>query len=120
MKLQVALFDEAESLVLVRYDREGKTSGAPEEFDYMNGRLLVYLKPVRWVKGDGQSVELQVGMGDAPPCARMKAHDALYGKPGDVFLVYLSGGAQPALLEAYALDHIIEPRTIAALTKMPE
>lgn len=109
MRRQVGLFDEAKSLVLVRFDRQGK---AGED-------TLAILKPVRWLKGRGVAAELSIGMTQPPPCGQMTAHDAYYGKPGDVFLVYLSGNTlqQSQVLEAFALDRIIEPRTIAALTK---
>ncbi len=120
MRQQVRLFDEAGALVLVRYVREDKTKGLPKEFDYMNGQPLAVLKPIRWIKGSGASAEINVGSSMPPPCGAMTGQDALYGKPGEVFLVYLSGGAQPTVMEAYSLDRIIEPRTIAALTKGPE
>jgi hypothetical protein len=47
----------------------------------------------------------------------MIGHDAFYGKPGEVFLVYLNGNKveQQYMLEALAIDRIIEPRTLAAL-----
>ena len=120
LKQQVRLFDEAGALVLVRYVREDKTKGLPKEFDYMNGQPMAVLKPIRWIKGSGASAEINIGSSMPPPCGQMTGQDALYGKPGDVFLVYLSGGAQPTLMEGYSLDRIIEPRTIAALTKGPE
>ncbi len=116
LKQQVRLFDEAGALVLVRYVREDKTKGLPKEFDYMNGQPMAVLKPIRWIKGSGASAEINIGSSMPPPCGQMTGQDALYGKPGDVFLVYLSGGAQPTLMEAYSLDRIIDPRTIAALT----
>jgi hypothetical protein len=116
LKQQVRLFDEARALVLVRYVREDKTKGLPKEFDYMNGQPMAVLKPIRWIKGSGASAEISIGSSMPPPCGQMTGQDALYGKPGDVFLVYLSGGAQPTLMEAYSLDRIIDPRTIAALT----
>lgn len=109
---QVRLFDMAKSLVIVRYDREA-TVGKGDE-----ARPVAVLSPVRWVKGQGKSTEFQLGMSDPPPCGQMVGHAAYYGKPGDVFLVYLSGNVlrQADVLEAYAFDRIVEPRTIAALT----
>jgi len=117
LKGQAALFDEAKSLIIVRYDREEKTSGAPKEFDYMNGQPMAVLKPVRWVKGNGASDDLKISRGQLPPCGQMIGHDAFYGKPGEVFLVYLNGNKveQQYMLEALAIDRIIEPRTLAAL-----
>ncbi len=120
MRQQVRLFDEAGVLVLVRYVREDVTKGLPKEFDHMNGQPMAVLKPIRWIKGSGASAEINIGSTMPPPCGQMVGHDAYYGKQGDVFLVYLSGGAQPGVMEAYSLDRIIEPRTIAALTKGPE
>ena len=40
LKQQVRLFDEAGALVLVRYVREDKTKGLPEEVDFLNGQPL--------------------------------------------------------------------------------
>jgi len=112
MRRQIGLFDEAKSLVLVRFDRQGKSGE----------NTLAILKPVRWLKGRGVAAELRIGMTQPPPCGQMTAHDAFYGKPGDVFLVYLSGNTlhQSQVLEAFALERIIEPRTIAALTTPPQ
>ncbi len=110
MKQQVRLFDEADALLLVRFDRAA-TAG---------DETFAILKPIRWLKGGAATAELRIGSTMPPPCGQMIGHDAYYGKPGDVFLVYLSGGAQPSVMEAYSLDRIIEPRTIGALTKGPE
>jgi hypothetical protein len=121
MRRQTGLFDDAKSLVLVRYDREDTT----------NDEKLAILRPIRWLtgiaafrslKGSGVSAELKLGSSMPPPCGQMIGHDAFYAKPGDVFLVYLSGDEVRAqdVLEAYSLDRIIEPRTIAALTKGPQ
>jgi hypothetical protein len=98
--------------VLVRYDRQGKAGDD----------TFAVLKPIRWLKGRGVAAELRIGMTMPPPCGQMTGHDAYYGKPGDVFLVYLSGNTLRAkdVLEAFALDRIIEPRTIAALTTAPQ
>jgi hypothetical protein len=121
MKQQVRLYDEAVSIVIARHVREDVTSGAPKEFDFMNGLRMAVVKPLRWVKGSGDLAEINVASpGMLPPCAQMTGHDAIYGKPGDVFLVYLTGGDQPGVMEAYSLERIIEPRTIEALTKTPE
>ncbi len=61
-------------------------------------------------------------MRSASPCGQMPAHDAFYGKPGDVFLIYLSGDTlqQTDVLDGFALNRIIEPRILAALTKPEE
>ena len=112
LKQQVRLFDDAKSLVIVRYDREAKVGKGDD------AQTVAVLKPVRWVKGQGKSAEFQLGMSQPPPCGQMVGHAAYYGKPGEVFLVYLSGNVlrQADVLEAYALDRIVEPRTLAALT----
>ena len=117
MKQQARLFDEAGAIVIVRHVREDVTRGAPKEFDYMNGQRMAVVKPVRWVKGSGSPAEINIASSQPPPCGQMTGHDAIYGKPGDVFLVYLS--PDKSLMQAYALDRIIEPRTIAALTAAP-
>lgn len=114
LKQQTRLFDEAKGIALVRYDREGKVSGLPNEFDHMNGDPLAILKPVRWVKGTGAMTEITIGRGQLPPCGQMPAHDAFYGKPGEVFVIYLA--ADGHVMEGYRIDRIIEPRTLAALT----
>ncbi|MDP3495208.1 MAG: hypothetical protein Q8R82_19025 [Hyphomonadaceae bacterium] len=115
LKRQARLFDEAKSIAVVRYDRAGKVSGLPKEFDYMNGSPTAILKPVRWVKGKGSPAELTLGMGNPPPCGQIPAHDAYYGKPGEVFLVYLADDDH--VMEGFRLEKIAEPRTLAALTQ---
>ena len=47
----------------------------------------------------------------------MAAHDAFYGKPGGVFLLYFycPDMLQTNVLDGFALDRIIKPRTLAAL-----
>lgn len=112
MRRQIGLFDDAKSIVLVRYDRE----------ETANDEKFAILRPIRWLKGSAASAELRLGSSMPPPCGQMIGHDAFYGKPGDVFLVYLSGDSARAqdVLEAYSLERIIEPRTIAALTKGPQ
>lgn len=120
LKQQARLFDEADALMVVRYVRADVTKGLPKEFDHMNGQPLAVLKPIRWIKGSGSPAEINIGSTMPPPCGQMIGHDAVYGNPGDVFLVYLSGGRQQSVMEAYSLDRIIEPRTIAALTKQPQ
>lgn len=114
LKEQTRLFDEAASVAVVRYDRADKVSGMPPEFAYMNGGAVAILKPVRWVKGTGAPEELSVGRGFAPQCGWVPANDALNGKPGDVFLIYL--GEDRHVMDGYKLDRIVEPRTLAALT----
>lgn len=112
LQQQTRLFDEANSLVLVRFDRQAKVGKGDD------AQTVAVLKPVRWVKGSGKSAEFQLGMSMPPPCGQMIGHAAYYGQPGDVFLVYLSGNElkQDKVLEAYAIERIVEPRTIAALT----
>lgn len=112
LRQQVSLFDTAKSLVIVRYDREASVGKGDD------AQTVAVLKPVRWLKGQGKSTEFQLGMSQPPPCGQMIGHAAYYGKPGDVFLVYLSANVlrQADVLEAYAIDRIVEPRTIAALT----
>ena len=60
---------------------------------------------------------LQLGMSVPPPCGQMKGADAFNGKPGNVFVVYLSGSVlrDKDVLEAYAIDRIMDPQTLAAL-----
>lgn len=117
LQQQAHLFDEAGAIVIVRHVREDVTKGAPKEFDYMNGQRMAVLKPLRWVKGSGSPDEINIASTMPPPCGQMAGHDAVYGKPGEVFLVYLA--ADKSLMQAYSLERIIEPRTIAALTKWP-
>lgn len=116
LKQQARLFDEAKSLVIVRYDREAKVGKG------YAAQTVAVLKPVRWVKGAaqpmGKSAEFELGMSQPPPCGQMIGHAAYYGKPGEVFVVYLSSNVlrQADVLEAYAIDRIVEPRTLTALT----
>jgi hypothetical protein len=114
LKGQGNLFDMAKSLVVVRYDRQA-TIGKGDDAE-----TVAVLKPVRWVKGVAPSKangEMQLGMSQPPPCGPMRGHAAYYGKPGDVFVLYLSSDTlrQEDMLEAYAIDQIMDPRTLAAL-----
>jgi hypothetical protein len=114
VKQQANLFDMAKSLLVVRYDRQA-TVGKGDDTE-----TVAVLKALRWLKGtpQGKATEMQLGMSQPPPCGSMRGHAAYYGKPGDVFVVYLSGNVlrQEDLLEAYAIDAIMDPRTLAALT----
>ncbi len=118
MKQQSNLFDMAKSLVIVRYDRQEPAGKTASGANWREGEPSAVLKPVRWVKGQGAATEMKLGMSDPPPCGQMRGHAAYYGKPGDVFLVYLSGDVltQKDVLEAYPIDRIMETRTLAALT----
>lgn len=111
LKQQANLFDMAKSLVIVRYDREviaGKGDDA---------QTFAVLKPVHWVKGAGKSTELNLGMSEPAPCGLMRGNAAYYGKPGEVFVAYLSGSVlrDKDVLEVYAIDRIMDPRTLAVL-----
>jgi hypothetical protein len=119
LKRQADLFDKAVSIALMRFDHEGRTSGAPPEFAHMNGLPLVVLKPVSWLRGKGASAELQLAMNAQPSCGASAAEDAFRGKPGDLFLIYFSGEAmvQADVLDGYGLGRVIEPRALAALMK---
>lgn len=105
------LFDMAKSIVIVRYDRQ-ITTGKGDD-----AQKLTVLKPLRWVKGAGKSNELKLGMSEPVPCGQMLGAAALNGKPGDVFVAYLSGSVmqQKDLLEVYPIERIMDPRTLAAL-----
>ncbi len=118
LKGQARLFDEAKSIAVVRYDRAGQVSGMPKQFAYMNGDPTSILKPVRWVKGSGSRNELTLGSGNPPPCGQIPAHDAFYGKPGEVFLIYLADDGH--IMDGFRLEKITEPRTLAALTAGPQ
>ncbi|MEQ1783548.1 MAG: hypothetical protein ABMA14_19505 [Hyphomonadaceae bacterium] len=122
MKQQSNLFDMSKSLVIVRYDRQEPAGKTASGANWRDGEPSAVLKPVRWVKGhgvkgQGAATEMKLGMSDPPPCGQMRGHAAYYGKPGDVFLVYLSGDVltQKDVLEAYAIDRIMDSRTLAAL-----
>jgi hypothetical protein len=114
LKEQTRLFDESAGIAVARYDRTDKVSGMPAELAHMNGGPLTILKTVRWIKGMAEPKELSVSRSLAPPCGWVPANDALNGKPGDVFLIYLAQGGQ--VVDGFRLDRIVEPRTLAALT----
>lgn len=82
---------------------------------------MVILKPLRWVRGAGAMDAFELAITGITSCGPTIARDAWAGKPGDVLLVYLAGDTlrQRDVLEVISLDNIVEPRTIAALTKMP-
>ncbi len=111
LKQQASLFDMAKSLVIVRYDRAATTGKGDA------AQTVAVLKPLRWVKGEGASTEMKLGMREPAPCGQMRGHAAYYGKPGEVFVAYLSGNVlrDKDVLEVYAIDRIMDPRTLAAL-----
>lgn len=119
LQQQVGLFDSAGGLVLARLDREGRTSGYPAEFSYMNNMPLVMMKPVRWVKGAGGTEEFQLAENNPMSCGYGAADAAARGRVGDVFLVYLEGAElrQDKVLFVLPVGKIIEPRALALLTK---
>ncbi len=117
---QADLFDRSATLVVARVERQG-VAGLQDGSRTMPPPAV--LKPVRWLKGKGEGSELQLAWGPgAHMCVPMAAYEAFVGKPGEVFLVYLSGDSlrQQDVLEAFAIDQIIEPRAIEMLTKGPE
>lgn len=118
LKQQAYFFDNAASLVLVRFDRQEDSKPSSKSAPWQEGSPKTVLKALRWVKGSGPLGVIKLGMTVPPPCGQIKGHDAYYGKPGDVFLLYLSGNTLRSedVLEAFSIQRIIEPRTIAALT----
>lgn len=117
LKQQFNLFDMSKSLVVVRFVRQEPAGKTAAGANWRDGEPSAVLKAVRWVKGKGAGTEMKLGMSDPPPCGQMAGHAAYYGKPGDVFLVYLKGDVltQKDMIEAYAIDRIMDPRTLAAL-----
>lgn len=112
LRRQANLFDEAGTILLARYDRKvmiGEEASA-------------ILQPISWLKGASPGAELVLGPGLQPPCAPMIGHEAYYGAPGEVFVVFLreAGSAARTVLEAFAVDTLIEPRLIAGLTTAPQ
>ena len=120
LQQQTDLFDQAGGIALARVASEGRTSGYPEQFAYMNNMPLVMMKPVRWVKGAGGAEEFQLAeSGGMMSCGYGAADAATRGQVGDVVLVYLEGAElrQDKVLFTLRLDRIIEPRALALLTK---
>jgi hypothetical protein len=119
LEQQVGLFDRAGGLVLARVESEGRTSGYPEEFAYMNNMPLVMMKPVRWVKGAGGSEAFQLAETNLMSCGYGAVDAAVRGQVGDVLLVYLDGAElrQDNVLFVLPVSRIIEPRALALLTK---
>lgn len=120
LQQQTDLFDKAGGIVLARVASEGRTSGYPEQFAYMNNMPLVMMKPLRWLKGAGGAEEFQLAeSGGMMSCGYGAADAATRGQVGDVVLVYLEGSElrQDKVLFTLRLDRIIEPRVLALLTK---
>lgn len=119
LQQQVGLFDSAGGIVLARVDRMGQTSGYPEELAHKNNLPLVVMKPVRWVKGAGGSDEFQLASDNPMSCGYAAVDAAVRGGEGDVVLVYLEGAElrQDKVLFTLSVSRIIEPRTLALLTK---
>ncbi len=119
LQQQVGLFDSAGGMVLARLDSEGRTSGYPAEFAYMNNMPLVTMKPVRWVKGAGGAEAFQLSETNPMTCGYGRVDAAVRGRVGDVVLVYLEGAElrQDKVLFVLPVSRIIEPRALALLTK---
>lgn len=112
LRRQANLFDDAGTILLVRFDRK-VMSGEEEK---------AVLQPIGWLKGASPARELVLERGLQPPCSAIIAHEAYYGSPGEVFVVFLkeTGGAARTVLEAFAVEGLIEPRLVAGLTTAPQ
>lgn len=120
LQYQRMLFSEAESILIARIDRVEAREKLPEDQAYLQEMPRVVLKPVEWVKGSGSAAELPLVYTGLTSCGPMPGFEAMWGKPGGVYVVYLKTGAalaQANVMHVIAVNNIRDADTLAALTK---
>ncbi len=77
----------------------------------------VELRPVRWLKGTGEAHAFTLGVQDWSDCGPDPRWDALWGRPGQEFVVYVTNGAPPeaSVIEARSRENLLDPRVKRAL-----
>jgi len=122
LQYQTGKWDEADGVLVARIEAvEPYTKQT--QFGYSLDLVRVGMQPIRWLRGGGELLSFQLTATDIDSCGSYRpSWDGLDGKLGEDFVVYFRGVApsQDTVLEAMAVDQIIEPRTVAALAKGPE
>lgn len=105
-KDQRGLFDRAGSVFLARLDQ------------IETGRSV--LAPVMRLKGEPEAGQLVLALKTWTTCGPTPAINGVYGKVGDVFVVYLKGQAllQDEILDAFPVRKIVDEDVLALLIAM--
>lgn len=120
---QRRLFEESEGVLLARIDRLEAREKLPPEEAYLQAMPRVFLRPVKWLKGSGSSAEFSLAYTGLTSCGATPGYEALTGKPGGVYLVYLEKGAaleQANVAHAIAVGNVRDAATLAALIAPPQ
>lgn len=110
------LWDEAEQVFVARIE-----AVSPRKIEKFWGGDAdvndVMLRPVSWLKGAGEEQAFTVGIREWSDCGPDPRWDALWGKVGDVFVVFVASGApsQSSIREAMTPGALLDPRAKAAL-----
>lgn len=77
----------------------------------------VSLAPMTWLKGQGSPWQFDLGATEMTSCGPIPGFDAIGGKVGDEFVVFVKGDdpAQKTVFETVNLKALMEPRALAAL-----
>lgn len=117
-KYQASVFETADSIVLARIVRADVRHDRASQEAHLYGTPVVYLKPLKWLRGEGASRELALATTSRTSCGLMPGYAAMTGKPGDVHVIYLSGDVldQEHVLSVMAVEGLDDPGTLALLT----
>jgi hypothetical protein len=113
---QLQLWDKAEQVFVARIE----TVSPRKMTEFWGGARDtrdVELRPVRWLKGTGADQTFTLGIQEWSDCGPDPRWDALWGKPGEEFIVYVENGAptQASVMEAMAQEKLVDPRVKKAL-----
>ena len=122
LQYQTGKWNEADGVLVARIETvEPYTKQT--QWGYSLDLVRVEMRPVRWVEGAGELNSFQLTATGIDSCGSYRPYwQGLGGKAGEEFVVYFRGAtpSQDTVLEAIALDQIIEPYAVAALAKAPE
>lgn len=103
-------WDQSQSVLLARIER---IDSVPVRNDWANVNThspRVHLRPVRWLKGSGPSRRFHLNITGITDCGPYGGGEAVNGRIGDVFLVFVRDGRpnQASVITSLALDHIVD------------
>lgn len=96
----------------------------PNTITYSNGSAIenldvrdVVLRPVHWLKGEGEATSFQIGPTELGSCGPSPFWPAMNGAPGDLHVVYTAGGApsRETVLDVIPIAEIVEFETKSRL-----
>lgn len=114
---QKALWEESKLIFTARVE-----SVSQRKIETFWGNIVeiqdVELRPVSWLKGQGQKRNFTIGISGWSDCGPDKRWDALLGKPGDTFVVFVEKGppSNETVSEAIKPSKIVDPELKMALS----